>query len=30
LDLVFFVGCSPTISEKNLDYIHDVLSKYEN
>lgn len=30
LDLVFFVGCSPTISEENLDYIHDTLSKYEN
>lgn len=29
LDLVFFVGCSPTISEDNINYIHEVLRKYE-
>jgi len=29
LDLVFFVGCAPTISEKNINYIQDVLLKYE-
>jgi len=30
LDLVFFVGCSPTISEDNLFYIKTVISQYEN
>lgn len=30
LDLVFFVGCAPTISDKNINYIKNVLSKYEN
>lgn len=30
LDLVFFVGCSPTISESNINYIEEVLNKYEN
>jgi CDP-6-deoxy-D-xylo-4-hexulose-3-dehydrase len=30
LDLVFFVGCSPTISPDNINYIKEVLSKYEN
>ena len=30
LDLVFFVGCSPTISNDNINYIKEVLSKYVN
>jgi CDP-6-deoxy-D-xylo-4-hexulose-3-dehydrase len=30
LDLVFFVGCSPTISSDNITYIEKVLKKYEN
>lgn len=30
LDLVFFVGCAPTISEDNIKYIQEVLFKYEN
>lgn len=30
LDLVFFVGCAPTISEDNINYIEQVLQKYEN
>ena len=30
LDLVFFIGCSPTISEDNINYIDEVLQKYEN
>jgi len=29
LDLVFFVGCAPTISEENISYINDILIKYE-
>ncbi len=29
LDLVFFVGCAPTISKENIDYIESVLKKYE-
>jgi len=29
LDLVFFVGCAPTISEQNISYIKSVLIKYE-
>jgi CDP-6-deoxy-D-xylo-4-hexulose-3-dehydrase len=29
LDLVFFVGCAPTISEENISYIENVLIKYE-
>jgi CDP-6-deoxy-D-xylo-4-hexulose-3-dehydrase len=29
LDLVFFVGCAPTISEQNISYIESVLIKYE-
>jgi CDP-6-deoxy-D-xylo-4-hexulose-3-dehydrase len=29
LDLVFFVGCAPTISEDNIKYIEEVLKKYE-
>lgn len=30
LDLVFFIGCAPTISEENIKYIESVLKKYEN
>lgn len=30
LALVFFVGCSPTISNDNIKYIEEVLFKYEN
>ena len=30
LDLVFFVGCAPTISNENIEYIDEVLKKYEN
>ena len=30
LDFVFFVGSSPTISDKNIEYIKEVLLKYEN
>jgi CDP-6-deoxy-D-xylo-4-hexulose-3-dehydrase len=30
LDLVFFVGCAPTISHKNIDYIEKVLQQYQN
>ncbi len=30
LDLVFFVGCAPTISKENIEYIDEVLKKYEN
>ena len=30
LDLVFFVGCSPTISSENIEYIKEVLLKYDN
>jgi len=29
LDLVFFVGCAPTISEENISYIKSILIKYE-
>lgn len=29
LDLVFFIGCSPTISQGNIEYIKEILSKYE-
>lgn len=29
LDLVFFVGCAPTISEENISYIESILIKYE-
>lgn len=28
LDLVFFVGCAPTISQENINYIERVLSQY--
>ena len=30
LDLVFFVGCSPTISDDNITYIKETLSQYED
>ena len=30
LDLVFFVGCSPTISEENIQYIEKVLKEYND
>ena len=30
LDLVFFVGCAPTISEENIKYIQEVLKNYDN
>jgi CDP-6-deoxy-D-xylo-4-hexulose-3-dehydrase len=30
LDFVFFVGCSPTISNDNITYIEEILKKYEN
>lgn len=30
LDLVFFVGCAPTISEENINYIEEVLKKWKN
>ena len=29
LDLVFFVGCAPTIQDRHLKWIEEVLSKYE-
>lgn len=29
LDFVFFIGCSPTISEDNVKYIEDKLKHYE-
>lgn len=29
LDRVFFIGCAPTISEKNIEYILEIISKYE-
>lgn len=30
LEKVFFVGCSPTINQDNINYIEEVISKYEN
>lgn len=30
LDLVFFVGCAPTISRQNINYIEKVLSQWKN
>ena len=30
LDLVFFVGCAPTISDENIKYIQKVLGQYKN
>ena len=30
LDLVFFVGCAPTISKENLQYIEEVLTTWTN
>lgn len=29
LDLVFFIGCAPTISNNNIEYIEQVISQYE-
>ena len=29
LDLVFFIGCSPTISNENIQYIEDKIKEYE-
>lgn len=29
LDLVFFIGCAPTISNENISYIQEVIRKYE-
>ena len=29
LDLVFFVGCSPTITDPMIDYIGEVTSKFD-
>jgi CDP-6-deoxy-D-xylo-4-hexulose-3-dehydrase len=28
LERVFFIGCSPTMSEENIEYIRDVIKKY--
>ena len=30
LDLVFFVGCAPTISLDNINYIQEILSSWKN
>ncbi|NBO36314.1 hypothetical protein EBU91_02080, partial [bacterium] len=30
LDNVFFVGCSPTITDEMIDYIDEVVEKYKN
>jgi len=30
LERVFFVGCSPTMSQDNIEYIREVIKKYEN
>lgn len=30
LENVFFIGCSPTITEDNISYIKSVIDKYEN
>jgi len=29
LEKIFFIGCSPTMTDKNIDYIEEVISKYE-
>ena len=29
LERIFFIGCSPTMTDKNIDYIKTVMSKYE-
>jgi len=29
LNLVFFIGCAPTISNQNIEYIEQVVNKYE-
>jgi len=30
LEKVFFIGCSPTMSQDNVEYIREVMKKYEN
>lgn len=30
LDLIFFVGCAPTISKENLDHINVIMSTWKN
>jgi CDP-6-deoxy-D-xylo-4-hexulose-3-dehydrase len=30
LEKVFFIGCSPTLSQYNLEHLKDVISKYTN
>jgi CDP-6-deoxy-D-xylo-4-hexulose-3-dehydrase len=29
LERVFFVGCSPTMSEDNIEHIKEIVGKYE-
>lgn len=29
LEKIFFIGCSPTITDENIEYIKQVISKYE-
>jgi CDP-6-deoxy-D-xylo-4-hexulose-3-dehydrase len=29
LDLVFFIGCSPTINDENINYIEETIKNYE-
>jgi CDP-4-dehydro-6-deoxyglucose reductase, E1 len=29
LERVFFIGCSPTMSEENIEYIREVMKKYD-
>lgn len=29
LEKVFFIGCSPTMTKENIEYIRDVINKYE-
>ena len=30
LEKVFFIGCSPTINDENIEYIKEIINKYEN
>jgi CDP-6-deoxy-D-xylo-4-hexulose-3-dehydrase len=30
LEKIFFIGCSPTLTIENLEYIKEVISKYNN
>lgn len=30
LERVFFIGCSPTMTQDNIEYIREVMKKYEN